>query len=63
MKIIDEKGKLFGLINIIDLVLLLIVAALAVEADVLRRRAFRNSDKDFMLWYFVKNTAGCCRYL
>ena len=30
MKIIDEKGKLFGKINVVDLVVLLIVAALVV---------------------------------
>ncbi len=30
MKIIDEKGKLFGLINIIDLTVLLVVALLVV---------------------------------
>ena len=30
MKIIDEKGKLFGIINVIDLVLLLLVAAIVV---------------------------------
>lgn len=30
MKIIDEKGRLFGIINVIDLVLLLLIAAIAV---------------------------------
>lgn len=30
MKIIDEKGKLFGFINVIDLIVLLIIAVLAV---------------------------------
>ena len=30
MKIIDEKGKLFGIINVIDLLLLLIILAIVV---------------------------------
>lgn len=38
MKIINEKGKLFGLINIIDLALLLIIAALAVGGVLYMRR-------------------------
>ncbi len=38
MKIINEKGKLFGIINIIDLALLLIIAALAAGALLYLRR-------------------------
>ena len=32
MKLIDEKGKLFGLINIIDLIIVLCIALVAVAA-------------------------------
>ncbi len=38
MKIINEKGKLFGIINIIDLALLLVIAALAVGALLYMKR-------------------------
>ena len=38
MKIINEKGKLFGIINIIDLALLLVIAALAVGAVLYMKR-------------------------
>lgn len=38
MKIINEKGKLFGIINIIDLALLLIIVALAAGALLYLRR-------------------------
>ncbi len=32
MKIVNEKGKLFGIINVIDLVILLVIALVAVAA-------------------------------
>ncbi|MBQ3224266.1 MAG: DUF4330 family protein, partial [Oscillospiraceae bacterium] len=32
MKIVNEKGKLFGVINVIDLVILLCIALVAVAA-------------------------------
>lgn len=38
MKIINEKGKLFGIINIIDLALLLIIVALVAGAFLFLRR-------------------------
>ncbi len=38
MKIMNEKGKLFGIINIIDLALLLVIAALAVGALLFMKR-------------------------
>jgi hypothetical protein len=57
MKIIDEKGKLFGLINIIDLVLLLIVAALAVGGLMFLRREGPSevlTTKDFYVMVLCK---------
>lgn len=38
MKIINEKGKLFGIVNIIDLALLLVIVALAVGALLFMKR-------------------------
>ena len=32
MKIVNEKGKLFGIINVIDLVVILVIAIVAVAA-------------------------------
>ena len=42
MKIINEKGKLFGLINIVDLIVLLLVIAIGYLTLVLRYRAQRR---------------------
>lgn len=52
MKIINEKGKLFGIINIIDLALLLIIAALAVGGLLYMRREGPPTElptKDFLV--------------
>lgn len=58
MKIINEKGKLFGIINIIDLALLLVIAALAVGALLYVRRegspAEELQTKDFYVTILCK---------
>ena len=42
MKLIDEKGKLFGKVNIIDLIVVLMVVAIAVAAVVRQTSNRRN---------------------
>ncbi|MBP7176467.1 MAG: DUF4330 domain-containing protein [Thermoclostridium sp.] len=58
MKIINEKGKLFGIINIIDLALLLVIAALAVGALLYMKReggpVAELQTKDFYVTIFCK---------
>lgn len=43
MKIINEKGKLFGLINIIDLIVLIVIAALIFAGTVFIKNGSLNS--------------------
>ncbi len=59
MKIINEKGKLFGIINIIDLALLLVIAALAVGALLYMNRSGGGpvaeiETKDYYVTLFCK---------
>ncbi|MCG8539592.1 MAG: DUF4330 domain-containing protein [Clostridia bacterium] len=60
MKIIDDKGKLFGLINYLDLIVLLIVLLLAGKFFILdndeNSKDFlkTQSDKEILLTYYVE---------
>ena len=50
MKVVDEKGKLFGILNIIDLlvILLLIVALALVGWKVLRKDGASNAGRTIL---------------
>ncbi|SHJ61939.1 DUF4330 domain-containing protein [Paramaledivibacter caminithermalis] len=60
MKIIDEKGRIFGLINYLDLMVLLIVALLAGKFFVLdndenaKELLQSQSNKEILLTYYIK---------
>lgn len=60
MKIIDDKGKLFGFINYLDLIVLLIVLLLAGKFFILdndeNSKDFlkTQSDKEILLTYYVE---------
>ncbi|TCK93463.1 uncharacterized protein DUF4330 [Natranaerovirga hydrolytica] len=60
MKLIDEKGKILGIVNIIDItVILLIIAAgfVLINSDFIRETATANKEeeKDVYITYFVNN--------
>jgi hypothetical protein len=60
VKIIDEKGRIFGLINYLDLMVLLIVALLAGKFFVLdndenaKELLQSQSNKEILLTYYIK---------
>lgn len=51
MKIIDEKGKLFGKINIIDLIIVLVIFALAAATFIKFRTSDAYMSKDTIIEY------------
>lgn len=59
MKIINEKGKLFGIINIIDLALLLIIAALVVGGVLFMKREGPDTELPTKTYYA---TLKCTQY-
>ncbi len=51
MKIIDEKGKFFGKINIIDLIIVLVIFALAIATFIKFRTSDAYISKDTVIEY------------
>ena len=51
MKIIDEKGKLFGKINIIDLIIVLVIFALSAATFIKFRTSDAYMSKDTIIEY------------
>ena len=47
-KILDEKGRLFGVINIVD-VIVIILAIVIVCGDVYKRQASRRTERWFIM--------------
>ena len=52
MKLVDEKGKLFGILNIIDLlvILLLIVAVALIGWKVLKKDGASNANRTILTY-------------